>query len=198
MQSLEGRRGWWRSRAPRKPMSCTAVSDDPSVSCTAVSDDPLLFRRTGPGPGTLLLREVLGAVWCPRSAHAPGWTHAATPPPLCQHDVQLYRDVEVSLLGVWGAWLAYSVWLLFSLFTKATLGTTHSLSCQHDGRLCFLSLTKSSDCGSKGRGRLFAHTGLCLQGFLARDILLVTCLVAAIKHPDRSSLGEKAWFWFLI
>jgi hypothetical protein len=59
---------------------------------------PLPFRRTGTGPSALLLCEVLGALWCPSSAHAPGWTQATTPPPLCEHHVQFHGNVEVSCL----------------------------------------------------------------------------------------------------
>ena len=59
---------------------------------------PLSCRRTGAGPSALLLREVLGALWHPGPAHAPGRTHAAAPPALCQHHVQFHGHVEVSAL----------------------------------------------------------------------------------------------------
>lgn len=85
----------------------------------------MLFRRTGPGPSTLLLCEILGALRCSGPAHAPGRAHTATPPPLCQHHVQLYWDVEVSLvvclslLGVSGGldWLQ-SLATVFPLYQR--------------------------------------------------------------------------------
>lgn len=76
----------------------TSFPGDCSIAYLCVWWLPLSFRRTGIGPRALFLPEVLGALWCPSSAHAPGWTHAATPPSLCEHHVQFHRHVEVSNL----------------------------------------------------------------------------------------------------
>lgn len=94
---VEGKEGGWRSGS-RWCTSWNVASfpGDGPTSCRCVWRVPLSFRRIGFGPSALLLREVLGALWRPSSAHAPGWTHTATPPSLCQHHVQFHGDVEVS------------------------------------------------------------------------------------------------------
>lgn len=102
---------------------------------------PLSSRRTGLGPGALFLREVPGALRHPSSAHAPGWTHAAASPSLCQHHVQFHGHVEVSgLLSPAGVMLGpvEEPWLgqlkrawatILSLpLTEAAMGTSVSSS----------------------------------------------------------------------
>lgn len=95
-----------RSGGRRGSRCCVSWNEHPSQEMApllvCVSRVPLSFRRPGAGPSALLLREVLGALRCPGSAHAPGWTQAAAAPSLCEHHVQLHGDVEVSLSGSFG------------------------------------------------------------------------------------------------
>lgn len=114
---------------------------DGSTSCRRVSRVPLSSRRTGLGSGALFLREVPGALWHPSFAHAPGWTHAAASPSLCQHHVQFHGHVEVSgvlspsgvMIGPGEApWLgqlqrAWATFLSLPL-TEAAIGTSVSSS----------------------------------------------------------------------